>query len=333
MAKRLTKYRGYTPTEMKTRANIPVAGDISVGATYIDCSNIKLSEVKTLLSESVFAIETVCTSANVNVWSGYGPTVRTVAAGILVNSAPSSTFSLGSFTGYNHTATTPHWDYKDTPKYAAEGTESILFLADVNISEPTYNDMPGYTDTVGIVLLIYEGATLKAYGVTALSTLTDIANLEATWAISSPGLTADKSLTAKIRLCNVATTGAFSESNIACSIPGITDEAYSLIKLIATILNPSSWSGWTLTNEGLNKGTGQVNFDKATKASSATGLTVTAKLYSQFTASYVDSAVMWGPSDYTGGTDLVPTAVFLTDGSLPIDDYGYRVDILFEESS
>jgi len=57
MGKVRTKYRGFTPTMMKTKADIPAtATDITVNANDIDCVNIKMSDVKTVIGASTYSL-------------------------------------------------------------------------------------------------------------------------------------------------------------------------------------------------------------------------------------------------------------------------------------
>ena len=99
-------YSGYTAAQLKSRSSIPAATDITVGTTTIDCVNIKASAVKSVLSATTYSLYDLCRHANVNHWSWFGPTQRTITSQELVNSDP-SVCKLGDFAGYNHSAATP----------------------------------------------------------------------------------------------------------------------------------------------------------------------------------------------------------------------------------
>ena len=115
MAKTVDAYRAYTPAELKSKADIPDAADIEIGVRTILCSNIKMSDVKSVLGETSDDLSVLCTSSNVNKWSAYSPYTRDVSGtpniygngATLRHNKPTSNYSLGSFAGYNHGANVP----------------------------------------------------------------------------------------------------------------------------------------------------------------------------------------------------------------------------------
>ena len=99
-------YNTYTAAQLKSRSTIPAATDITANASDIDCVNIKASAVKSTLSAAEYSLYNLCRHANVNHWSWFGPTVRSVVSQELVNDDPTEC-RLGDFAGYNHSAATP----------------------------------------------------------------------------------------------------------------------------------------------------------------------------------------------------------------------------------
>lgn len=69
MAKRQHTYAGYSATDLKNRASIPASTNITTGSTYIDCSNILLSDVKNVLGESSSSLGYLYSSPNINQYS------------------------------------------------------------------------------------------------------------------------------------------------------------------------------------------------------------------------------------------------------------------------
>lgn len=164
MGKVRTKYRGFTPTMMKAKADVPAtATDITVNTNDIDCVNIKMSDVKTVLGASTWSLYDLCRHANVNRWSGWGPIKREVVGGVLTNRVPTNAegYSLGSFAGYNHGAPTPayysitHDDDQDVDAGSLATFSVILTLGEARLVD---DDIIGVSDTDrGIALTVWDG--------------------------------------------------------------------------------------------------------------------------------------------------------------------------------
>jgi len=102
---------------VKSDADIPAQADMTAGAGYVDCSNIKLSSVKALLGEDSFALAHVCTSPLINKWAAFRPgswnnngnagsdwlpSLCTTNPTYVIM-LPVNNYRLGDFAGYNHT--------------------------------------------------------------------------------------------------------------------------------------------------------------------------------------------------------------------------------------
>lgn len=137
----------WSPPDLKADADIPAQADILVGATYIDCSNIKLSSVADLLSAPRHLYD-VCNlthtfvaggeAGKINAWARYKPGEVTYATALPTNCYDNPTFTytapggsgarLGDFAGYNHTENTrPVWwgSPHDTSEYVVYDTLEI----------------------------------------------------------------------------------------------------------------------------------------------------------------------------------------------------------------
>jgi len=109
MGKIITAYGGFSATDIKNRADIPAQTDMTVSGSNIDCVNIKATDVKTVLGESVTGVGALCSSANVNKWSNFGPTEWYIpATGSDITNRVKVPYMLGSFACYNHDAITAY---------------------------------------------------------------------------------------------------------------------------------------------------------------------------------------------------------------------------------
>jgi hypothetical protein len=132
MAKRIYEIY-YNASIVKSDADIPAQADMTVTANYVDCSNIKLSEVKTLLGVAAFNLSDCCTSAAIKKWAAFRPGSFEGPAGggsdwvptditdtpIYVQTWPGGTiadaYKLGEFAGYNHDEVNPPTYYDSGP--------------------------------------------------------------------------------------------------------------------------------------------------------------------------------------------------------------------------
>ena len=93
MGKIRTAFRQITAATLKSKASIPAQTDITVVGNTIDCVNISLTQVKNVIGALTFSVYDVCRHDNVNVWSQFGPTIRSYSgvgtwSAALVNSKP-----------------------------------------------------------------------------------------------------------------------------------------------------------------------------------------------------------------------------------------------------
>jgi hypothetical protein len=222
----ISAYRGFTAAAIKAKANIPAQADMTVVGTTVDCKNISVSMVRNVLNSSSSGVKGVASDSNVNAWSGFGPTVRTAPAGVLVNSAPAAG-SLGSFAGYNHYAVAPGW--VDVPVsgdvYVASGG-SVTFDAHIILGEVNWADM----GIIAVMLAVYDGTTLLSWDAVNLE---DEAVGSELW-ISHTRLnqTIQRAYTVKIFLVNHLVD--FSENDIVCRLPNTSDYTKTVKILPAT---------------------------------------------------------------------------------------------------
>ena len=171
MGKQVDKYRGFSSAELKAKAGIPAKSDIVEYTNYIDCSNIKMSAVKTLLGASTWSLYDLCRHNNVNKWSGFSPYLKDVSNagrnGTITFTKP-SVCKLGDFAGYNHGAIPPSYiSIDDYEKTTGSDGDNVTFQVEFNSTELILTDLNG---ALGIVLCaVWDGMTIPAYKVDALS--------------------------------------------------------------------------------------------------------------------------------------------------------------------
>ena len=104
----ISAYAGFTATDIKNRADIPLQSNMTVSGSNVNCVNITTTQVKNVLGETVTGVGALCSSPLVNKWSGFGPTEWYVNAGSFLNRIKTP-YSMGSFAGYNHDAVPAGW--------------------------------------------------------------------------------------------------------------------------------------------------------------------------------------------------------------------------------
>jgi hypothetical protein len=329
MAKRIDTYRAYTTNEMKIRSDIPAQADISEQVGYINCSNIKLSEVKTLLSEANFSIYDCCNSANVNVWSNFAPVHRQVFGGTL-SSDITIPYHLGDFAGYNHTAVTPGWITGGLAAASADiwinSGSTPSFVASVVVSEIDFTTVDG-ASILGICLAIYDGASnIDGHDIQDLEALKDEVDLIAAL---DHTLTAEETFTGKIWF--VSDLGDFTGAEAICRLPNTADYSVTVKIKAATHYHviqdvPMGAADFVVTGAYFTLLTGTAGFTNATNVESFADLLIEAKLFNWLGVQVGTTATLYSGA-YTAGSSLgalngVPLAG-------PIDDYGYECQILF----
>lgn len=103
MGKIINAYNEFTAQQIKDRADVPLQADMTVVGSTVDCSNISVSLIKNVLGVGDTAVSALCSSVNVNKFSGFGPTEWYRSGGLLL-SRIKTPYMIGSFAGYNHNA-------------------------------------------------------------------------------------------------------------------------------------------------------------------------------------------------------------------------------------
>lgn len=324
-------YRGYTPTDLKSRAVIPNAADIQRTPTSIRCGNITATKIATALGVTTHKMHELCTNAAVNKWSAFSPYTRSVAGGLLVHNLPTDDLA-GDFAGYHHTATAPHFDSvtHDDEIWIVPG-EIVHFSPTVNIGELKYigGDITGHSDCVGIALTVWDGASLRASDVMDLSDETDVIYPDATLT----GGASDVNYTCKLYLVSSLLSFDFTLADVVCQITELANYTKSVRVKQGSGASLSAPPGWVISGTPLNLNTtnGTIVFQGLHNASYSGHLTVSAYVTNWLGVVVTDTTILW-TGTYSGdlGITIGNTVIWKVGGvtqSLPIPPYGYTATV------
>jgi hypothetical protein len=344
MAKIINEYRAFAAAGLKSRATIPDAGDMTIVGTTVECSAIDVGKIATSLGISVYDFYGQATDVAVNHWSGFGPTLRSVVAGVLTNEVNANPRGLDLWAGYNHYATAPGYPgaYRtNSVEVLGSGGTATKSLS-ITIGEPKYvggeiNAMP---DAVGVCLALYDHFdNLVGYNIVDLEVCSEGADLVAV----SDVISATETLTGRIFLVDSLIT--FDASHIICSLPGLEEFHFDAVVLLANHIDisPDSFvtaddtaleaADCSFTKNGGGSGHATLTFPSIHRHSNNAGIVIYANLVHQITGT-VDSIIIYDDT-LTGGyiADTVIPGATIEFSIAITSDYGYTFQLLIEESA
>ena len=169
MGKIISSYGGFSSTDIKNRAEIPLQADMVVTGNNVDCSNLNVTQIKNVLGESSTAVGGLCTSPLVNKWSGFSPVEWYLSAGSFLNRVKIP-YSMGSFAGYNHGAVSAGFmggSHITTFKYISGDSTPHTISTGLQVGEINFPSMVGATH---VKMVIKEGSTLVGSNLVAIGT-------------------------------------------------------------------------------------------------------------------------------------------------------------------
>lgn len=332
MPKTISAYRGYTSTAIYNRADIPDAADMSISGSNVNCNNIAtLEDVASVLGTSVKTVGGLCTNANVNPWSGFGPTTRSVSNRTLYNSTPSSNYSLGSFAGYNHQAVAPGWiGSAPSGDIWINAGGNADFVVDVNVGEVKWHEVAN--GIAGVTLAIYYASDsgLAGWGsrnFNASSVQNDVTSLTATLS----GIGVERTYYGSVWL--VDNTAEFDDTQIVCRVPN-TSVFTKTVKI-----KPASYYYWDATGNttvpspwgvyggiGMNWSTGYFTIGQMMCGNNYSHVRVTAYLF-DWLDNLIGSYTFWDGIYYP--MDEITGSGYLGMTSIPTHGYRVRIDIAY----
>lgn len=252
MYKELSTYRAFTTSELKARASLPAQANIIEGAGKIQCSNINTTLIRNCVNGSSNKVSELCPHTNINLWSGFGPIVRTVSNGWLVNS-PSSLHKMGDYMGYNHNAIAPHFDVSGEDETATmnPGGE-FVFHCKADIGEVDYANIQGVNPGTHVAFSVWKDGTYIDSRVKALSGMKNIADFDydAADRITVSNITEYSVYTCKIEILDHPSYD-YTGLHTICQVPGLEDWETTIIVLAANHFYVSApYASWPPVVDG-----------------------------------------------------------------------------------
>lgn len=198
MGKILNTYNDITAAQIVAKASNTCT--LTVAGSTVDCTDITVTKIKNVIGGTSTSVGSLCTSGNVNIWSGFSPR-EFIPSGNTLVSQPKTPYTMGSFAGYNHFAPVP------TPPAATftynknDGGGSITTTTVMKCKVGEYDwSKLGATHCK---VIVYDGATI--YAESTLMPLTTTNNFitfsNVTFTISTTS-TYTKDYSSYIMLCN-----------------------------------------------------------------------------------------------------------------------------------
>lgn len=147
MGKVISVYNGVTASEIKSRADIPLQADMVVNGNTVDCSNLNITQIKNVLGESTTSLSGLCSSPNVNIWSGFSPIEWYIDAQVLKHRVRTP-YIMGNFAGYNHQAPAPYANATSYTLSNAYANSQVSISCDVNLGEVDWSFNSDYCHIV-----------------------------------------------------------------------------------------------------------------------------------------------------------------------------------------
>lgn len=337
MSKNRTKYRSFSTAWLKSKSNVPDEIDITESGNDILCSNITIGKVRSALGIATSLLSQLSVNAIVNVWSQFGPTIRSFNDtgswdSELVNSNPINNYKLGDFAGYDHISDyIPGWNTPPVTSIWCNVGNTFDLSGDIKLGMFDY--------AVGLnpgLLFVLRDAddVIKAWQLTNLNNY----GVSAALSLTSPVVSTEKSganawhVGAYITNDNTIINPDNILPSIQCIIPNTTMQHLTIY-----IKDATEWhyegdgqtipSPWTQNGAaGVNLTTGNFNLGSISGSVSYTNVKIQAKLY-DWTYSLIGTAILYNDA-YTAYDDIYSGDVYL--GLNPIAAYGYHIIISFE---
>jgi len=224
----LTAYSGFTATDIKNRASVPLQANIAVNGASVECRNITTTNIKTVLNETVTGIGALCQSANVNTWSNFGPTEWYIDATVLKNRVKTP-YQFGSFAGYNNNAIAPGFmgsSHITSFKYIQNDANPYTISVGLQGGEINFPAMVNATHAKLVVR--YQGTIVGSNLIALGSSYNSTVPINPYCTVSMGSWTGNKEFTASVYLSNV-------NADDLCLFPNVPEWTITAIQR----LNPS----------------------------------------------------------------------------------------------
>ena len=112
MGKIINTYRGFTASNIISKASNTCT--LTLAGSTVDCTDITISKIKNVIGSSNTNLSSLCTSSNVNIYSGFSPIYWFVSGAnpdtAILTSSVKTPYSMGYFAGYNHNSQATGWN-------------------------------------------------------------------------------------------------------------------------------------------------------------------------------------------------------------------------------
>ena len=241
MAKKiLNAYGGFTAQQIKDRAEIPIQAYMTVVGNTVECVQVPISVIKGILASSSTSVGGLCTDANVNQWSGFGPREWYVNNGVLINRLKTP-YEMGYFAGYNHDALSPLVSGKtetiniNSGQQTSSGVTCSFELSEIDWTQYALITQIGFVSKIGSTVLATTYYSLAFSEVGSGSEL----DLQNTFDLS---YTQNQTITSELFFANAAGVKVASIPNVptfnTSVIVGVVAEV-GAVELAGALENPS----------------------------------------------------------------------------------------------
>ena len=226
MAISRSAYRNFSASEINSKMSATC--DHSVNGSNVDCTNITTDRLNTILGLSNRSWSTIFADTNINHYSAWGGSKRSVSGGVLVPDGhySNSNQDIGCWAGYNHSAVTPSFKSGGSNTNSTiQSGQSQVFSCSINIGEMLYNDVSGASTITTVFFSVWDGSTCVGYSGINLSSATDGNTGESILDFSQSGtritvsnITQTTTYTCKIWFCSSSTwdyTGSYLQYKLS----------------------------------------------------------------------------------------------------------------------
>lgn len=354
MGKLITIYRSYTAAQLKARASVPNQADMGVNSTTVDCTNITTTKVRNALAAAVNSVAALCNHLNVNHWSGFGPTIRTITPvnllplddKVIVNSDPQNggdgSSKLGDFAGYNHSAVTPGWLTGGLAAAMADlwfdNNTPFQRTYNVILGEVDYN-ISGHPAALGVTVSIWTSADVLVGWASVNLSNTGSTNVAIT-VNSSANQTQERTLYGRVHICDSYTNFASNGDNIICAVPNISKFTFATkIKLTTewqfycgSPQGQTLPANWSLVGSPppatMNRTAGTMTLYDIESTQSYSNLKIVTRLFDWTWTQVGSDAVLFNQA-YTAGQTVYGGVMDVGFPNIPATGYHFRIYFIY----
>ena len=164
MAKILYPYNGLTASQIAAKASNTCT--LTVNGSQVDCTNITITKIKNVIGASASTVSSLCTSGNVNKWSGFSPREFYISGNVVYDRVKTP-YTMGSFAGYNHGAGSPFCTVNPTFNLPSTQAQQIVNInVSVNISEANFSSIQSYCH------IVVDGTIANSFALSSYNPLT-----------------------------------------------------------------------------------------------------------------------------------------------------------------